>query len=109
MSSEEGGVGTTSSRIRRSRARRAGVERSGAIVLARGLGAARLARRAFDGVLWAFAGFLGFALLFGFEARRFVLGRLAERTIFLRVLAFLPAGFRPALLGLAMTDAPSEP
>ena len=84
------------------------MDRVGA-AFAGGFEATRLVGRAFGAVLAVFALVLAFALLFGFEARRFVLGRLAERATFLRVLAFLPAGFRPALFGLAMTDAPSEP
>ena len=85
------------------------MDRLGAVTVARGFEAARFADLAFDVLFVAFGLFLAFALLFGLAARRLVLGRLAERATFLRFLTFLAAGFRPALLRLAMTDAPSEP
>jgi hypothetical protein len=80
MSSDEGGVGTTSSSVRRSRASRAGVVRTAAGVAFRAFGF-----RVFGFGDWRFrarvdaAAFFDLALAFGFAARRRWLGRLAER------------------------------
>src|SRR5262245_22574129 len=71
ISSEEGGVGTTSARIRRSRESRAGELRTGT-------GFVVFRARCFR-AFFADAAFLAFAGAFGFAARRRGLGRLAER------------------------------
>src|SRR5262245_13621440 len=110
MSSEEGGVGTTSSTsFRRSRVRRAGAARTsgafgGTFRTGRFLDPA-LPEVLFAGprevLLPAFA-FFGFAPAFAFAARRLGLGRLAERVARWLFFPFLGAARRELLFRLAM-------
>src|SRR5262249_5535990 len=112
MSSEEGGVGSTrSSSVRRWRESRAGVLRPTIGSAARDFRAVRILTFFWGEAFRAFAAFRGealraFAAIFGLEARRALVGRLAERAGRLVFFAILRVGFRPLLFRLAMAVSP---
>src|SRR5260370_22787624 len=108
MSSDEGGVGTRSWRVRRSRASRAGELRTDTN-LAGDFRAVRFGLRAtrFGAFFFGatFLAFLAFATTLAFAARRLLLGRLAERRGFRVVFAFFRVVLRPPVFRLAMAES----
>src|SRR5262245_30340786 len=108
MSSEDGGVGTTSFSVRRSRPSRAGALRVGSglvctVGLVRAFGFTRLTLRLFATVFRVFWAAPRFA------AGCLRLGRLAERAVRPVFFACLGVTLRPPLFRLAITSVPSEP
>src|SRR5258705_6714067 len=107
MSSDEGGVGTRSSSVRRVRPRRGGALRTSTTV-AGGLRGARLAALRLAAAFFTFGArrfVLAARRVLVLEARRVLLGRLAERTARLVFFPFFAVPFRAPLFRLAIRES----